>query len=68
MSGIFYVQDTCNKISYQASIDKKWLRKEFNKTSEWIHGFSYLTAFILLCPISVSYQLNDLMQEMDKVG
>ena len=41
VSGIFYGQDKCDKISNKAWINEKWLRREFNITSEWIHRFSY---------------------------
>ena len=34
MSGIFYGQDAYEKISNQASLNEKWLRREFNITSE----------------------------------
>ena len=43
MSVIFYGQDTWDKISNQASVNEKWLRREFNIASEWIHAFSYVT-------------------------
>ena len=43
MSVIFYGQDTWDKISNQASVNEKWLRREFNITSEWVHAFSYVT-------------------------
>ena len=37
-----------------ASINEKWFRTEFNITSKWIHGFSYvMNIHIIMLNISV---------------
>ena len=49
MSGIFNSQDSCDKISNQASVNEKWLHRERERERERetererIHGFSYVT-------------------------
>ena len=48
MSGIFYSQDACDEIWIQASTNEKWLWREFNITSERIHGFSYVTDICII--------------------
>ena len=48
MSGIFYGQDACDEISNQASTNGKWLWREFNITSDRIHGFSYVTNMCII--------------------
>ena len=54
MSGIFCSQGICDKISNQASINEKWLQRLFNVTSEWIHGFSYVTNIYIIIISNIS--------------
>ena len=48
MSGIFYGQGTCDENLDQASANEKWLWREFNITSDRIHGFSYVTNICII--------------------
>ena len=67
MSGAFYSQDTCDKISNKASINGKWFRREFNTTSEWIHEFSYLTnIYIIISNICIISEKRRKWIKLDK--